>query len=298
MIDTPSTSFAAAVTPLNRKAMLVKLTCSKPTTSRRDKEVEAVVQAQYADTGLTVLQQLFKDKANPVRIVINEASQVYTYHVAHTLPWSDRGPRMLPVEQYVAYSTAMRGLIGDVESSVAALMPRYDALVQQDIYSRGARAQLSDYPTAEEFKEKMQFKFFFSPLPDVSHFLFDINPEDKAALTAQLEEVEKQAKNEVAGRIHAPLVHLVNKLKVGIGEPGAIFRDSAVENVNEACDIARQLAMGDETVLAMIDEVKQAIRPLVKGMHVVRESPVERANAANKLDEVAKKMSFMFGRAA
>ena len=274
--------------------MLVKLTCSKPTTSRRDKEAETIIQHQLSDTSLVVSQMLFKDKNNPVRRCINDAGEVYSYHTAHTLPWADRGPRMLPVDQYDAYSTEMRRLVNNVESSVARLMPLYDNLVQADIAQRGARAAISDYPTAEEFKQKMAFHFLFSPLPDASHFLFDVSDEDKAALTQQIEDAEKQAKLDVAARIHDPLMHLVRKLSVPIGTDGAIFRDSAITNVTEACDIVAQLAMGDESVLAVVAEVKASMRAIVTAPSTVREQPAAREAAAASLKAVADRMSFLF----
>jgi hypothetical protein len=296
-----STEIALQVTPLNRKAMLVKLTCNKPNTSRREDAITETVQAQFGDNALTVSLTLFKSKDNPVRKVLNEAGEVYTYHVTHTLPWSDRGPRMLPVSSYETYTTEMRALISKIESAVHALIPQYDQLVQNDIDQRNARpitagrAKVEDYPTKEEFADKMKFEFVFSPLPDASHFLFDVSEEDKAKLTDQLAEVEKQAKNDVAARIHTPLVHLVNKLKVPVGQAGAIFRDSAVENVVDACEIVKQLAMGDETVLAMVEEVRAAIAPSANNIDSLRESPIVREQAAAKLEAVAKKMNFMFG---
>jgi hypothetical protein len=302
------------VRPLAAKAMLVKLTSSKPTTARREKAAEAVIQTQMGDSSLTVSSHIFKDKHNPVRKVLNEAGMVYSYHVSRTMAWQDRGPRMLPVDQYESYSAAMRKLIADVDSAVHALAPVYDGLVAQDIAERSAAATAknvhpnvavppvrdfsAEYPSFEQFKEKMKFEFLFTPMPDESHFLFDMNDEDKAAFAAQLTEVEAQAKAEVIERMRQPLIHLIGKLQKQINTEGAIFRDTAVSNIVEQCEAAESLAMGDEQVLAMIAEIRKAIRPHALAPNTLRESPIVRAEAAVKLADVARKMDFLMGAPA
>lgn len=286
---------AMKVKSLNSKAMLVKLTCTRPRMSNRDRAAEGFVQAQLNDSSLTVSSKLFKEPTNPVRSLINQASAIYTYHATHTLPWVDRGPRLLPVDQYETYSAEMRRLINNMESDTAKLMPHYDTYVQRDIAERGARASLSDYPTREDFEAKLNFKFFFSPLPDASHYLFDVNEEDKAALATQIEQAVENAQHDMAARIHEPLVHLVKKLRVPIGEDGAVFRDSAVNNITEALDIVQKLAMGDDAVLSMVDDVRKAVRPMALAPDVLRKSPADRAEAAAKLAAVADRMAFLFG---
>jgi hypothetical protein len=289
----------AAVTPLAAKAMLVKLTTQRPTTQRREKDAEAVIQQQMGDSSLTVSSHIFKDKANPVRRCINNAGGVYSYHIARTLAWQDRGPRLLPIEQYEKYTADMRKLIGDVDSEVHALGSVYDGLVLQDIASREKPGVVRDfaceYPSYEDFRSKMKFEFLFLPLPDTSHFLFDVSDEDKAKLAEFTVSVEQQAKQELAQRMKEPLVHLVAKLKKSIGSEGAIFRDSAIENIVEQCEIAESLCMGDEAMLAMVYEVRVAIRPHALAMNQLRESPIVRAEAATKLEAVASRMGFLMG---
>ena len=288
-------------TPLARKALLVKLTSTRPTTSRREKAAEAIIQQQTGDASLTVSSHIFRARTNPVRKVLNESGEVYAWHCEHTLPWQDRGPRLLPLETYETYSTKMRGMISGLESSVVSLESIYDGLVQADITERQtggattARDYSTDYPSFEEFKDKMKFAFTFSPVPDASHFLFDINEDDKAALAAQVVEAEKSAKAQLTEQMHAPLLHLIAKLKRAIGSEGAIFRDSALENIVEQCEVAESLAMGDEALLAMIQEVRVAIRPHALAPNQLRESPVVRADTAHKLAAVASRMSFMMG---
>jgi hypothetical protein len=70
------------VTPLNAKALLVKLTVRRANLTRRDTAAESYVQSQLDDTSLVVSSKLFRDKHNPVNQLISKVGEVYTYHLS------------------------------------------------------------------------------------------------------------------------------------------------------------------------------------------------------------------------
>ena len=306
------TTTAASPTELNlhvktlaHKAILVKLTSSKPTTARRERDAEARVQDAEGDTSLRVSSHIFASPTNPVRVLLNLWGGIYTYHVAHTIEYQKRGARLLPMAQYETYTQTMKKLIADVESATSALMPNYPGLVLKDIDDRTAMALAkgrspkagmeTDYPSAEEFQSKLYSRFLFSPVPDVSHIMFDMDQDDKDALVQQVQDAEANGKRSVIAGLHDPLAKLIAKLQVGIKAEGSIFRDSMVENVVAQCELAKSLAMGDETILAMVSELRAAIKPHAVYIDGLRESPITRADAAAKLQAVANRMSFMSG---
>ena len=147
------------IASLNEKAMLVKLTTRRANLSRRDEHAEAVIQQQMDDASLVVVSKLFRDKANPVNRVMSLLSEVYTTHKKMTLPYMDKGPRILPNGLYMDYTTEVRGLIGKLDTQLKAVMPNYDSYVQQDMaYRNGGkavgRASVDDYPQAHEFEAR------------------------------------------------------------------------------------------------------------------------------------------------
>jgi hypothetical protein len=300
----------APVKTLNTKAMTVRLITRKPTTSRKDEEAEKVAQAALGDFGINASTKLFKDNANPVRHLLNEASAVYQYHKQHTLPYVDRGPRLLPVVMYEEYRDSMRALVNDVQNKLAAVMPHYDAYVQQDVDFRNGstttgRAKVSDYPTAEQFKTAFGLDFTFAPLPDNSHWLFDIDEEDKIALEVQKMDVYHTCLADLHSRIMTPLEELIDVLKVQpgtdevTGKRVGIFRDTKVTNLTDALANVKALSLGDEGVTAACDLLGAALpRQITENIDVLRESPVVRSAAARKLEEVASKMGAFFGQDA
>jgi hypothetical protein len=288
------------VTNLNEKAMLVKLTMRRANLTRRDQTAEAIIQSQMDDAGLTVLCKLFRDKANPINQIMTATHDVYAYHKTHTLPYVDKGPRILPNAMYTEYTSSMRNKFAQVDALLNKFMPDYDHYVQLDIMNRSrggtGRAKAEDYPTADEFRSRMGFDLRFMPLPDKKHFLFDISDHDVANFTQAMRDVEVAAKTDVVTRMLEPLQHLVDKLNKPIGTEGAIFRDSALENVVEGLEVARKLLLDDNPELSqVIGQLDKAVSKYVEHKDWLRESPVVRQEAAKQLDDIARQMGAFMG---
>lgn len=289
------------LTTLADKALLVKLTVRKANLTRRDTTAEVFVQTQLDDASLVVNRKLFRDKLNPINKLMADASEVYTYHKANTLGYIDKGPRILANEAYFDYTTKMRELIGNVDAKLNELMPNYDKFVQLDMMFRSqgrnsANVSVADYPTAEEFRDRMGFELRFQPLPEARHFLFDISDADMEVFNQTMADVASSARSEVIKKMLEPLQHLVEKLNKPIGTDNSIFRDSAVENVIEGLEMAKKLNVGgDEDIVMMADTISQAMRPYADNKAVLRESPIVREQAAKKLDEIAKQMGAIYG---
>lgn len=283
---------------LSEKAIKVKLTMRRANLTKRDAVAEALIQQTLDDASLVVNSKLFRDKANPINKIMFAASEVYTYHKAHTLPFIDKGPRLLPNERYLEYMSMMRSKIATVDALLNTHMPNYDQYVQLDIAYRSKggtpRAQASDYPTEQDFREKMSFELRFEPLPDAKHFLFDLDADDMKSFEAAMEETAKLARNAAVMRMLEPLQHLHKKLELPIGTQGSIFRDSAMENVVEGVEMARKLMIDPPPEF---HELCDTLTSEMKGFNPdwLRQSPINREAAAKKLADVAEKMKGLMG---
>jgi hypothetical protein len=281
---------------LNEKAMLVKLTMRRANLTKRDQVAEAIIQNQMDDTSLIVNSKLFRDPANPINRIMTEHSGIYIFHKKSTLAYIDKGPRILPNNNYMEYTHEMRQRINYVDSLLDKEMPNYNNYVQLDILYRSknqlnSRAKVDDYPTAEEFRSRMGFDLRFAPLPDQSHFLFDLSEEDKAGFMDSIREAEKVARRETVLSMLTPLQKLVDKLSIEIGEKESVFRNSAIENVLEGLERARKLNIDEDPALhEAINHLSSAIVVFDKHKDALRESPIVREQAHNKLKDIANKM--------
>jgi hypothetical protein len=288
------------ITSLSEKAMLVKLTMRRANLTKRDQMAEAVIQQQLDDTSLIVNSKLFRDKNNPINKIMTAASEVYTEHKKRTLPWADKGPRVLPNVQYMDYTQVMRGKISHVDAMIQNHLPNYDAYVQLDIAYRSkspsARAKVEDYPTAHEFETKMGFDLKFMPMPDQKHFIYDLTPEDMAAFNESMEHIATLAKEDTIKRMLTPLQKLVEKLNTPIGTDGHIFRDSAIENIVEGIELARKLTLDESPEIKQLtDSLNAEVSRFANNIEWLRESPVVREQAAKKLSDIADAMGAFMG---
>ena len=281
---------------LNEKAMLVKLTMRKANLTKRDAVAEAIIQNQMDDSSLIVNSKLFRDPNNPINRIMQEHSGIYIFHKKNTLAYIDKGPRILPNNNYMEYTHEMRQRINYVDSLLDKQMPNYDTYVQLDIMYRSknqvtSRAKVEDYPTADEFRQSMGFDLRFAPLPDQSHFLFDLSDEDKAGFEESIKEAGKVARRETVMSMLEPLQKLVTKLSVEIGEKESVFRNSAIENVLDGLERARKLNIDEDPALdEAIKNLSSAIVVFDQHKDSLRESPVVRESAHKKLNEIANRM--------
>lgn len=296
------------LTRLAEKAVLVKLTTKRANLTKRDLMAEAHLQEELGDTAFVVNKKLFRDKLNPINVIMSKASEVYTYHKTHTLPYIDKGPRLLPTTQYMEYTAKMRERIDAVDSMMRNYIPNWDKYVHLDIQSRIAAdngrskpakyipPSPDDYPTADEFARNMGHDLRFTPLPEASHFLFDISEDDMAEFNSTMADVQATARSEVIKKMMEPLKHLVEKLNKPIGTEGHIFRDSAMENIINGIDMAKKLNINDDPdITEMANTIGEAVSKYSTNVDVLRESPIVREQAAAKLDYIAKQMGALYG---
>jgi hypothetical protein len=301
------------ITNLNAKAMLVKLTMRRTNLLKRDLDAEQFIQQALEDASLTVNSRLFKQPANPVADIVTENGRVYQYHKKHTHPHVDRGPRILVNALHDEYCAGMRVCSNALSNIMARHMPAYDDHVLADIKWRNkmselsgkpGRAQVDDYPTAQQFADSMSVDIRFRPLPDRKHFLFDISDEEEAQFQQEMDEIGTMIVNNTVGQMLKPLRHLADTLKVPIGTKDdtgkrmGIFRDSAIDNIVEGVALAKKIALDPTPELAAaMNDLDTTITYWAQKMDWLRESPINREAAAAKLDAIAQQMAGFMGAA-
>lgn len=284
-------------TKLSDKVVLVKLTIRRAALTKRDAVLTANLQAQEKDNSLTVLTKLFKDKDSAINQIMAKYGEVYQYHKKHTLPYMDAGPRILPNDMYMEYTQEMKHRIAQVDNLLDTYMPMYDQLVLDDVMYRNSghaagRANASEYPNAEDFRLSMSAELRFQPMPDASHFLFDLSEDDVASFKRAEEEAAQAANADTVQRMLKPIQALVTKLGEYQGLKGERFHNSLVENVIDGCTLARKLAINPTPeLLADIAELEDAVQGYLKDVEMIKGSANKRVEAKKKLQDVASKMA-------
>jgi ribosomal protein S8 len=284
-------------TKLSDKVVLVKLTIRRAALTKRDAYLSDKIQRQEGDTSLTVLTKLFRNKDSAINQIMSSYGEFYQYHKKNTLPYMDAGPRILPNDLYMEYTQEMKHRIAKVDNLLDTYMPMYDQLVLDDVMYRNSghaagRANASEYPTAEDFRQSMSAELRFQPMPDASHFLFDLSDEDVASFKRAEEEAAQAANADTVQRMLKPIQALVTKLGEYQGLKGERFHNSLVENVIDGCTLARKLAISPTPeLLADIAELEDAVQGYLKDVEMIKGSAHKRDEAKKKLQDVASKMA-------
>ena len=246
---------------------------------------------------MTVLTKLFRNKESPINQIMAKYGEVYAYHKKHTLPYVDAGPRILPNDMYFEYTQEMKHRIATVDNLLDTYMPMYDQLVFDDVMYRNSgsaagRANASEYPSAEDFRLSMSAEIRFQPMPDASHFLFDLSDEDVESFKRAEQEAAAQANADAINRMLKPMGALVTRLKEYQGGQKERFHNSLIDNVIEGCDMAKKLAINPTPeLLAEIEGIKALAGSILDTVEVVKGSANARAKAKADLDAVANKLA-------
>ena len=275
---------------LASKAMLVKLTAHKAGLTRRDDD--KTDQLQQTDKAALGYVQLFKFKT-PVHKLTALHRAVGQRHRRLTLPYEDRGSRLLPNTQYFAYTAAMREAMGAVTAWFDQHRAHYATYVGADCAARGWTVQPDQYPTIDAFEDAFSFDLDFTPLPQLSHFLFDLSPADCAAFEARQTAVAEAAVTDALDRVRKPIDVLLNRLQTYTGQPGQKFVTSLLTNVADGITDMEKLLLQDvpPSFRATLDQLRTTMTAFAVDADVLRESQWQRTQLIDQLTTATEALS-------
>jgi hypothetical protein len=288
------TQFTHAVAPtrttLADKAMLVRLKRSMFSPFIADKVATQQVEVAngVANAG-RYRKHLLKDG-----VYFNATQKaygaIYDFHIKHTLPWLDDGLRMLPSAMYMDYVAEMRKLESEAARCVAMLEQNWYAEVTHDSSRLGAMFNQADYPA--DIASKYGVSLQFLPVPSAGDFRVAIDPADEASLEQAIKDAEGNVASYVIDQLLEPLRRAAAKLSVPIGQEGAIFRDSLIENMVEVAERLPRLNINNDPTLAKaINDVRDLANHYNSNIDLLREAPIIRESAANKVKELVNNLA-------
>lgn len=275
--------------------MLARLKRKKPSTTKQvTHDVRDAIRDQLGDESLTLNKHLFKE--GPVRDLLRMMDRVYEDHKAMTAAYIDRGPRVLPGDQFDAYAEIMENHKEKLEAAAKQVFAQWDQLVQQDIDHRKRKCKTADqaslvhvgeYPTQEQAEDMFYFTWTVKPIPKGEDFRTQVPQYMKDRLADELNEARDAVRHDLIARMLEDVKKAAEKLAVPIGEKGSVFRDSLVNNLQQTLHTARTFNVnGDPNLEKAISELNIAVNGYVGSAESMRSMEGKRLQAAKKLDEL------------
>lgn len=274
---------------ISERAMISYLSVSQWTARKLDKKATAEVAANHGNVegwGRYNKVLIAEETLKNIAVVANAAR---TYHYENTLPWDDRGGRILPAAHYLEYSAKMREFKDAFFSQVSTLLDNYTALCQQAQSFLNGLYNPDDYPAIHKVERKYAFEIEILPIPEGNDFRVSLDADQTAAIQATIETriktTTENAMRDLWGRLHSAVSHMADRL----GTPDAIFRASLVENVQDICKLLPKLNItNDPDLAALTAEVECKLT--AQCANNLRENPDLRAKTAAEAKAIIDKM--------
>ena len=223
------------------------------------------------------------------------AARVRLYHNQHTLPWADKGERMLPTKLFMEYKQTMNGFEQTFRMMCNNFFLEYPRLVAEAPVNLGAMYKAEDYPELDEVREKFGFRQSINPLPDSGDFRLDIPAEDledvRAEFKDKFDERLKEAMRAPWEKLHKVLLGMSEKLKDSDGDDKKRYHDSLLTNPLELCELLTKLNVTNDLVL---EEARRQVELTMLGANIdnIKEDAVSRTELKSKVDSILKKFEW------
>lgn len=278
---------------ISASAVLVELNISVWTANKLDKTatdtVIAVNNASVSDAA-QVRKNLMAGTSLRKKIA-DYAAGCRLWHNTRTLPWADKGPRLLPTSWFMDYKAEMNARRDEFLHLVREFKTEYPKLMQIAEQSMGSLFDPNDYPTAEELEEKFGFRLVFSPVPESGDFRLDVPQQD---IEEMKRDYDRAFDERLAHAMRAPweklytlISAMTNKLEEPDGDDNRRWHDSFITNAEEMCEALRHLNVTQDPEL---ERARRLLQEAMRGrnLEAISQDVSERTELKAKLDNMLK----------
>lgn len=256
-------SQASASGNLATNALLANLKLSTWSNRKLDKKLSRDLENNnQATTGAaSVSKHLVARSHASYKAVLYAAGKIRTYHYQNTLPWLDRGARILPAPHYMNYVTEMRALIHEFETKVTDFVTDYPQIVANAPAFLGALYNPNDFPPVAKLQSCFYAVLDFIPLQDSGDIRCNLG--NAIAIEEIKSQAETRARQALADCTHDLASRLLNQVQK-IAEYGK--RDKAklpkqtMDNLQELLSLVPSLNFtGSPEIQAMCDRIAREL---------------------------------------
>ena len=229
-------------------------------------------------------------------------SEARTRHYANSLPWDDKGARLLTVANYEHYTELMDDLRERVVRQRARFIEDYDEYVDQARLDLGRLFRIEDYPSKEALQGKFAIRYRIAPVPDADHFIAKLASDDTERVKRDIERHIEAQLHDAVGDLYRRLGEAVERVSERLqedpeGKP-LVFRNSMISNIRDLVDVVPRLNIfGDDELARLCQQVKDRIASVEPD--ALRPSktfdPAARAQVKRDADEFMEKFAGYFG---
>jgi hypothetical protein len=282
---------------ISSSELLVELNISVWPASKLDREVTdkvnsdagAVRGASQTKKNLFAGTSLRKD-------ISDFAARVRLYHNKHTLPWADKGERMLPTALFMDYKQTMNGFEQTFNMMCQNFFIEYPRLVVEAPIALKGLYKAEDYPDLTDVMLKFGFRRTVKPVPEAGDFRLDIPAYDleemRSEFIAQQDNKLAEAMREPWDRLHEMLVGISKKLTDVEGDDSKKrYHDTLISNPIELCELLTKLNVTNDPKL---EEARRQLEVAMVSADIedIKEHADSRNELKSKVDAILGKFNW------
>ena len=287
---------------LNRDAMLVGLHIAAWSGRQYDRQAsDHVAVAHEASTGAGRYNKRLLPKAAFAALTAT-MSEARAKHYSNSLPWDDKGARLLTVANYEHYTELMDGFRERVVRQRSRFIEDYDDYIDQARLDLGKLFRIEDYPSKEDLQGKFAIRYRIAPVPDADHFIAQLASDDTDRVKRDIERHIEEQLHGAVGDLYRRFGEAVERVSERLREDDEgkplVFRDTMISNIRDLVDVVPRLNIfGDDELASLCAQVKEKIASVEPD--ALRPSktfdPAARAQVKRDADELAEKFAGYFG---
>jgi len=249
---------------LTRDAMLVSLRISAWSGRLYDREASDHVAAHHdasSSAGRYNKRLLPKAALAALNATMNETR---IQHYAQSLPWDDKGSRLLTVDNYEHYTGIMDALRERLVRQRARFIEDYDDYVEQARLDLGKLFRIGEYPSKEDLRDRFSIRYRIAPVPDADHFIAKLASDDTDRVKRDIKSHIEEQLHDAVGDLYRRLAEAVERVSERLNEDGdgkpLVFRDTMISNIRDLVDVVPRLNIfGDQRLARLCQQVKDRI---------------------------------------
>lgn len=273
---------------INKKAMLVYLNISIWTARKYDKRVSREIEAKYQADEAGRYNKILIAKTHLANIQ-KISSAARSFHYENTLPWDDKGGRLLPAANYFNYISSIRSFKDDFEREINHFLAVYPNLKEEARQRLHGLFNEEDYPDPGSLAAKFAFRNSILPMPTAQDFRVELRESEvesiRESIKEQIEASTQAAQHDLWQRIFKVVSHMSERLS----DPDNKFKNSLVSNISELCDLLPKLNVTNDAKLdKAVEEIKAKLT--VHDSQVLRDDEQIRNKTAVEAQKILRKM--------
>jgi hypothetical protein len=279
--------------PIQNSAILTELNISVWTANKLDKDAtKKVTDDNRAARDAGHFRKNLMAGTTKRKEIADFAASCRLWHNTKSLPWADRGPRLLPMSLFFDYKREANLRKQRFEELVDEFVANYPNHVQAAQQSLGDMFDPTEYPSAEEVRSKFGFRLVFTPLPESGDFRVNVGNADMAELQQQYDDAFNKRLADAMLEPWHKMFDLLSSMSAKLDDDNhegktRRWHDTFLTNAEDLCQMLTHLNLtGDPELERARQKLERAIR--TADLENLKEDASSRSELKGELDSLLK----------